>query len=79
MEQEIAILFRIDLSFTENLSCDVAVVGAGPVGTGTSTAYEVAKACYKTIIFEEDPMVGIPGQCGEGLAFSPFKTLADIH
>ena len=62
------------MSFTENLSCDVAVVGAGPAGT--SATYEIAKAWYKIIIiFEEDPIVGIPVQCGEGLSIFALQNL----
>ena len=48
------------------MSYDVAVVGAGPAGS--SAAYEAAKAGYKTIVFEEDTVVGVPIQCGEGLS-----------
>ena len=50
----------------EFLEYDVAVVGAGPAGS--NAAYECAKNGYKVIILEEDPVVGVPVQCGEGLS-----------
>ena len=50
----------------ELLEYDVAVVGAGPAGS--NAAYECAKNGYKVIILEEDPVVGVPVQCGEGLS-----------
>jgi digeranylgeranylglycerophospholipid reductase len=55
------------------LSCDVVVVGAGPAGS--SAARESAKAGYRTIIFEEDPVVGVPIQCGEGLSIFALQNL----
>ena len=50
----------------EVLNCDVVVVGAGPAGS--TAAYECAKSGLKVLMFEEDPVVGIPVQCGEGLS-----------
>ena len=50
----------------ELLEYDVVVVGAGPAGS--NAAYECAKNGYKVVILEEDPVVGVPVQCGEGLS-----------
>ena len=50
----------------EVLNYDVVVVGAGPAGS--TAAYECAKSGLKVLMFEEDPVVGIPVQCGEGLS-----------
>lgn len=48
------------------LEYDVVVVGAGPAGS--NAAYECAKNGLKVIMLEEDPIVGVPVQCGEGLS-----------
>ena len=50
----------------EVLNYDVVVVGAGPAGS--TAAYECAKNGLKVLMFEEDPVVGVPVQCGEGLS-----------
>ncbi len=52
---------------------DVVIVGAGPAG-GTA-AYETARLGYSTVIFEEDPVVGVPVQCGEGISVHAFRNL----
>jgi digeranylgeranylglycerophospholipid reductase len=52
---------------------DVAIVGAGPAGG--IAAYETARAGCRTAIFEEDPTVGVPVQCGEGISEHAFRNL----
>ena len=55
------------------LEYDVAVIGAGPAGS--NAAYECAKNGYSVIILEEDPVVGVPVQCGEGLSVFALQYL----
>ena len=57
----------------EFLEYDVAVVGAGPAGS--NAAYECAKNGHSVIILEEDPVVGVPVQCGEGLSVFALQYL----
>ena len=59
-----------------SLECDVLVVGGGPAGS--SAARAAAKKGAKTILIEEDPEIGKPVQCAEGIGkylipFLPFK------
>jgi digeranylgeranylglycerophospholipid reductase len=56
-----------------NTTCDVLVVGSGPAGS--SAAYEAAKKGFRTIMLEEDRVVGVPIQCGEGLSSRAFENL----
>ena len=61
--------------------CDVLVVGAGPAGSGAAMA--AAKHGLKTIFIEEDPVVGQPVQCAEGIGASllpllPFSVPKDM-
>jgi len=58
------------------IECDVLVVGGGPAGS--SAARAAAKKGAKTILIEEDPEIGKPVQCAEGIGkylipFLPFK------
>ena len=48
-------------------------MGAGPAGS--CSAYESSKAGFKTIMLEEDRIVGVPIQCGEGLSAKAFENL----
>ena len=48
-------------------------MGAGPAGS--CAAYESSKAGFKTLMLEEDPTVGVPIQCGEGLSAQAFDNL----
>ena len=52
---------------------DVIIIGAGPAGS--NAAYECAKNGYSVIILEEDPVVGVPVQCGEGLSVFALQYL----
>jgi len=59
-----------------SIKCDVLVVGGGPAGC--SAARSAAKNGAKTILIEEDPEIGKPVQCAEGIGkylipFLPFK------
>ncbi|MHA1865378.1 MAG: geranylgeranyl reductase family protein [Candidatus Heimdallarchaeaceae archaeon] len=49
---------------------DVGIVGAGPAGLSAGLA--LANNGYKTTIFEEHKIVGIPIQCGEGISEKVF-------
>ncbi|MBI4300570.1 MAG: NAD(P)/FAD-dependent oxidoreductase [Chloroflexi bacterium] len=46
---------------TERLTCDVAVIGAGPAGS--TTARVVAEAGVRVLLLERKAQVGIPEQC----------------
>lgn len=50
---------------------DVIVVGGGPAGT--VAAQYAAKNGADTILFERDPVIGIPVRCGEGVSARGLK------
>jgi len=50
---------------------NVIVVGGGPAGT-TAAKY-AAKSGAKVILFERDPVIGIPARCGEGVSERGIK------
>jgi len=60
----------------DNLELDVAVVGAGP--SGLVAAYELAKAGYKTAIFEERNVPG-GGIWGGGMMFNEIILEQDLE
>ncbi|MHA2333850.1 MAG: NAD(P)/FAD-dependent oxidoreductase [Candidatus Hodarchaeales archaeon] len=52
---------------------DVAVVGGGPAGL--SVARKCAKNGLKVVVFEEDPVIGEPLACGEGISINKLQEL----
>lgn len=54
---------------------DVAIVGAGPIGS--TLAYELAKKKYKIAIFEKKKEIGIPLQCA-GILSKKIKEINDL-
>ena len=50
---------------------DIAVIGAGPAGL--QAAISLAEKGYTPVVFEEDPIVGQPIQCGEGISLNGLK------
>ncbi|MFC1477431.1 geranylgeranyl reductase family protein [candidate division KSB1 bacterium] len=50
---------------------DVIVVGGGPAGC--LAAYYAAVNGAKTIVFERDPVIGVPVRCGEGVSERGIK------
>jgi digeranylgeranylglycerophospholipid reductase len=53
------------------LSCDIAVVGAGPAGSLAAMA--AAEKGAEVILLEEHPNVGVPVMCAEGLSLNGLK------
>lgn len=53
------------------LSCDIAVVGAGP--SGSMAARAAAERGSEVILLEEHPQVGLPVFCGEGLSLNGLR------
>ncbi|MFO8050309.1 MAG: NAD(P)/FAD-dependent oxidoreductase [Thermoplasmatota archaeon] len=58
------------------LESDVAIIGAGPIGS--YTALRLVKKGYSVLIIEEDPMIGRPQQCA-GLVNSKLFDLEGIE
>jgi len=56
---------------------DVVSVGGGPAGT--VAAQYSAKNGAKTILFERDPVIGLPVRCGEGISKRGFKGYAPMN
>jgi len=56
---------------------DVIVVGGGPAGS--VAARYAAKNGAKTILFERDPVIGIPVRCGEGISERGIKGYVPLH
>ncbi|MFW9852060.1 MAG: NAD(P)/FAD-dependent oxidoreductase [Candidatus Thorarchaeota archaeon] len=50
---------------------DIAVIGAGPAGL--QAAISLAEKGYAPLVFEEDPIIGQPIQCGEGISENGLK------
>lgn len=53
------------------LSCDIAVVGAGPAGSMAAMA--AAEKGAEVILLEEHPNIGVPVMCAEGLSLNGLK------
>jgi len=53
------------------LSCDVAVVGAGPAGSAAARA--AAERGADVLLLEEHSRVGLPNHCAEGLSLNGFR------
>jgi digeranylgeranylglycerophospholipid reductase len=53
------------------LSCDVAIVGAGPAGS--AAARTAAERGSDVILLEEHRQVGLPNHCAEGLSLNGLK------
>ena len=50
---------------------DCVVVGAGPAGL--SAAETIANSGLKVIVLEEQPTIGLPLACGEGISIEKLK------
>ncbi|GAG31647.1 unnamed protein product, partial [marine sediment metagenome] len=56
---------------------NVIIVGGGPAGT--TAAKFAAKGGAKVILFERDPVIGIPVRCGEGVSKRGIRGFVSLN